>query len=171
VINVNWADANRYVAWLSRKTGKSYALPSEAQREYATRAGSRTPYWWGATITLDQANYDLPIPSRLRPGDDREALAKVRRRTVPVDSFAANPWGLFNVHGNVWEWTSDCFRRATAEIETAGALVKQTVCGRRVSRGGSWNDFAYLAASGARIGFAAGSRNPTQGFRVVRQLP
>lgn len=170
VINVNWADAALYVAWLSRKTGHSYSLPTEEQREYATRAGTRTRYWSGSSITLDQANYDLPVPSRRRPGDDWGDLEKVRRRTVPVDSFSPNPWGLFNVHGNVWEWTSNCWRREMPASEAPATPAGSTTCGRRVARGGSWNDFAYLAASGARIGFAAASRNPMQGFRVVRQL-
>jgi len=95
-INVSWSDAKLYIDWLNAKTGKTYRLLSEAEREYVTRAGTTTPFWWGSSITPKQANY-----------------ASVETYgTVPVDSFEANPWGLFNVHGNVWEWTEDCWKNS-----------------------------------------------------------
>ena len=87
-----------------------------------------------------------------------------------MDSFAPNLWGLYNVHGNVWEWTSDC---AVAEgaMEIGKAAAKPALnCAQRLSRGGSWNDFETEARSAAFVGFAADSRNWTQGFRVARNL-
>jgi formylglycine-generating enzyme required for sulfatase activity len=90
VIHVSWDDAKAYATWLSGKTGKTYRLLSEAEREYVARAGTTTPYWWGASISTSQANYNSS-------------------KTVPVDSFQPNPWGLYQVHGNVWEWVEDCY--------------------------------------------------------------
>ena len=90
MINVR-DDATAFVAWLSKRTGKPYRLPSESERGYVTRAGTTTPYWWGSTIAHEQAN-----------------VHGFRQQTVLADSFEANPWGLYNVHGNVWEWTEDC---------------------------------------------------------------
>lgn len=171
VVNVNWSDAQAYVTWLTRETGKTYRLPSEAEREYATRAGTTTRYWWGEAITLDQANIDVPTPSRLRPQDPKHELAMVRQQTVPVDTFAANPWGLFNVHGNVWEWTTDCLIDGAGPNLESGWQGPSEACSPRVSRGGSWLDFADEARSAARIGFAPESRNRAQGFRVFRELP
>src|SRR3984893_1810579 len=88
---VNWDDAKAFVSWISKKTGKAYRLLSAAEREYVARAGTTAPFWWGTTITPKQANY-------------------VGSASVAVDCFDPNPWGLYNVHGNVWEWTEDAFR-------------------------------------------------------------
>ena len=171
VINVNWSDARAYVRWLSRESGKTYRMPSEAEREYATRAGATTRYWWGDSIALDQANIDVPIPSRLRPQDSKDELTMVRHQTVPVDTFAANPWGLFNVHGNVWEWTADCLIDGAGPNLVSGRKKSTKACSPRISRGGSWLDYADEARSAARMGFSPDSRNRAQGFRVVRELP
>jgi formylglycine-generating enzyme required for sulfatase activity len=84
VVNVSWNDAQAYISWLKGKTGRDYHLLSEAQREYVTRAGTTTPFWWGSTILADQANYT----------DDGEAKSRYRYQTVPVDAFQPNPWGL-----------------------------------------------------------------------------
>ena len=100
---VNWNDAKAYISWLSSKTGKTYRLLSEAEREYVTRAGTTTPFWWGSSVSTDQANYN---------GNHTYAQGRKgrwRQKTVRVDSFRANPWGLYNVHGNVWDWTEDCW--------------------------------------------------------------
>ena len=104
VINVNWEDAKAYTAWLSRKSGKTYRLLSEAKRENVTRAGTTTPFWWRSSITPKQANYN---GNHTYAGGGSKA--EYRQRTVPIDSFEPNPWGLYNVHGNVWEWTADCW--------------------------------------------------------------
>lgn len=167
VVNVNWMDAQGYVGWLAARTGKTYRLPTAAEREYVTRAGTTTPFWWGSDIDLDRANYDVPVPARRGGGNQAETWKRVRHQTMPADAFSANPWGLFNVHGNVWEWTTDC-RREPAEADLP---PNPRACERRISCGGSWNDFAEAARAGGSIGFAADSRSPQQGFRVVRDLP
>src|SRR5262249_27787754 len=130
VINVNWVDANSYAAWLSRKTGKTYRLLSEAEREYVTRAGTTTPFWWGSSITPKQANYD----GSADPYTGGGAKGENRKRTVPVDSFEPNLWGFYNVHGNVWEWTDNCLTTRD--------------CSSRVVRGGAWgNDPLFLRSA------------------------
>src|SRR5207302_6940801 len=103
VINMSWDDAKAYLAWLSRKTGKSYRLLSETEREYVTRAGRSTPFWWGPSISTSQANYN----GNYTYGGGSKG--EYREKTVPVASFQPNPWGLYQVHGNVWEWTEDCY--------------------------------------------------------------
>ncbi len=103
VINVSREDAKAYVAWLSKNTGKQYWLQSEAEWEYAARAGTTTPFWWGDTITTDQANYNGNYPY------NGGAKGEFRWKTLPVRSFKPNPWGLYQVHGNVWEWVEDCW--------------------------------------------------------------
>ena len=135
VINVSWDDAKAYVAWLSQKAGKSYRLLSEAEREYVARAGTTTPFWWGVSITPKQANFD---------GAREPYIGEYRRRTVPVDSFEANPWGLYQVHGNVWEWTEDCLNDSNAGTPRDGSARTSGDCSRRARRGGSW--FSYPRA-------------------------
>jgi formylglycine-generating enzyme required for sulfatase activity len=120
VINVNWNDAK---AWLSRKTGKTYRLLSEAEREYVARAGTTTPFWWGSPITPKHANYDarfdrLNLPDPYLSNISIGAPDEFRNQTVPIDSFDPNPWGIYNVHGNVWELTH---RDASAGSASAGA--------------------------------------------------
>jgi formylglycine-generating enzyme required for sulfatase activity len=103
VVCVNWHDANAYTAWLAQTAGKPYRLLSEAEREYVARAGTGTPFWWGASITPAQANYNPTGEAYESAG----AKSDWRRATVPVGSFQANPWGLYQVHGNVTEWCED----------------------------------------------------------------
>ena len=170
VVNVSWDDANAYARWLSLKTGRSYRLLRDHEREHVARAGTTTAYWWGDGINLEQANYDVPIPTRLRAHESRAEIDKVRHRSVAVDSFAANAWGLFNVHGNVWEWTADCQPDDGPQL-AAAPKAASIPCGARFSRGGSWNDFADAARSASRVGFSPGTRNPSQGFRIARELP
>lgn len=176
VVNVSWVDAVAYANWLSQKTGKHYRLLGDAEREHVARAGTTTIYWWGDGIGLDQANYDLPIAGR-RDGASQSASQsgpRPRGRPVAVDSFEPNPWGLFNVHGNVWEWTADCAPDdgpALAEPVEPNTASGEPACGRRLSRGGSWHDFAGLAGSRSRVAFATDTRNHAQGFRVARDLP
>lgn len=101
VINVSWQDARAYIKWLSDLTGESYRLLSEAEWEYACRAGTDTEFWCGNEISTDQANYN----GHHNFGND--AKGEFRNQTVPVDSFEPNPWGLYNMHGNVREWCED----------------------------------------------------------------
>jgi formylglycine-generating enzyme required for sulfatase activity len=106
VVCVSWDDANAYAQWLAQKTGKSYRLPSEAEWEYAARAGTTAPFWWGSSITPAQANYD---GTYVYAGGGSKG--EYRQGTVPGDSFKPNPWGLYNVHGNALQWTADCWHK------------------------------------------------------------
>ncbi len=151
VINVSWDDAKAYLAWLSRKTGEPYRLPSEAEREYVTRAGTTAPYWWGSTISKSQATYD-------------------GTQTMPVDSFAPNPWGVYQVHGNIWEWTEDCWNNSYSAAPGDGSAWKAGDCKSRVVRGGSWVSGPLALRSAYRGWFPADSRSYSPGFRVGRAL-
>ena len=164
VINVNWADANAYAEWLSQKTGKTYRLLSEAEREYVTRAGTTTPFWWGPSITPKQANY---VGNYIYGGGTK---GEYRQQTVPVDSFEANPWGLFNVHGNVWEWMEDCWNDGNRGNPGNGSARTTGDCTRRVVRGGSWYDLPQSLRAAIRFRSAASERSSNLGFRLARTL-
>jgi formylglycine-generating enzyme required for sulfatase activity len=166
VINVSWNDAKLYIDWLNAKTGKTYRLLSEAEREYVTRAGTTTPFWWGATITPKQANYD----GSAEPYKGGGTKGEYRGKTVPVDSFEANPWGLFNVHGNVWDWTEDCWSDSNQGNPGNGSARTTGDCGRRVVRGGSWDNIPQSLRAANRYGDAPDVRYDILGFRLARTL-
>jgi formylglycine-generating enzyme required for sulfatase activity len=164
VINVSWEHAKSYAAWLSRKTGKTYRRLSEAEREYVTRAGKTTPFWWGSSITPKQANYN---------GNYTYAggfKGEYRQRTVSVDSFEPNPWGLYNVHGNVWEWTEDCWNDSNTGNPGDARARTTGNCGRLAVRGGSWNGNPQTLRSAYREAWYAGGRSLDLGFRLARTL-
>jgi formylglycine-generating enzyme required for sulfatase activity len=164
VINVSWDDAQSYVAWLSRKTGKPYRLLSEAEREYVTRAGTTTPYWWGATISAEQANYNGRVPF------DGRSRGEFRKKTVPVETFSANAWGLFQVHGNIYEWVEDCWNPSYAGAPANGSPWTSGDCDTRVLRGGSWLNHSKYLRSAYRDRVAPGERSNHRGFRVARSI-
>jgi formylglycine-generating enzyme required for sulfatase activity len=164
VINVNWSDANAYAEWLSRKTGKAYRLLSEAEREYMTRAGTTTPFWWGSSITPKQANYDGNYTYAGGP------KGEYRQRTVPVDGFQPNLWGLFNVHGNVWEWTEDCRNDSNQGNPGNGSARTTGNCSEHVVRGGSWYNNPRNLRAAFRFGDASDDRDDNIGFRLARTL-
>jgi formylglycine-generating enzyme required for sulfatase activity len=165
VINVSRDDAKAYLAWLSARTGKTYRLPSEAEREYATRAGSATAFWWGDRITPRLANYN----GRAAPYRSGARRRKYRRRTVPVKSFRRNPWGLYQVHGNVWEWVEDCWNPTYAGAPTDGSAWLTGDCSRHALRGGSWSSEARKLRASNR-GWTYPGRSIEFGFRVARTL-
>ncbi len=159
VIMVDWDDAHAYTAWLSRKTGKRYCLPSEAEWEYAARAGTRTYYWWGDTVSWRQANFfDL---------NEHRFLEK----PVPVRSYKPNPWGLYQVHGNVDEWVEDCMNENYTQTPVDGSAWSPPKCSFVVVRGGGWNYRGDQLIVCSRGRLNTDSRYPTVGFRVVRDLP
>ena len=166
VVCVNWNDARAYSAWLSETTGQTYRFLTEAEWEYVARAGTTTPFWWGPSITATQANYNgkYTYPAGRSKGEYREA-------TVPVASFEVNPWGLFNVHGNVWEWCEDIMHSDYNGAPVDGfAWARGGDSSRRVVRGGSWNSNPEYLRSAHRDGHAAGIRISLFGFRVGRTL-
>jgi len=125
VINVSWDDAETYVKWLARMTGKAYRLPSEAEWEYAARAGTQTAYSWGDEFSKGHANCN---------GCDSQWD---NARPAPVGSFAANAWGLYDMQGNVWQWVGDCYHDNYDGAPTDGSLWPPGDCQQRVMRGGS----------------------------------
>ncbi|MEE2690335.1 MAG: SUMF1/EgtB/PvdO family nonheme iron enzyme [Pseudomonadota bacterium] len=162
VINVSWDDAQSYAAWLSEKTGFSYRLPSEEEWEYAARAGAKTPFFFGPVISTRQANFDGSHPYGGEPGE-------IRRRTMPAGSFAANPLGLYDMHGNVWEWVADCWSDSHANAPSDGE-PRGGACSKRVLKGGAWNTGGWRLRAGHRIGKADSSREFDNGFRVARDM-
>ena len=159
VINVSWEDAEAYVAWLSRETGESYRLPSESEWEYAARTGSTMRYSWGPDIGRNRANCN-GCGSRW---DGEE--------TAPAGSFAANAWGLHDMHGNVWEWVEDCWHENYARAPRDGSTwTSGGNCSRRVLRGGSWLNAPVDLRSALRGRIVAGARSVDRGFRVSRTL-
>jgi formylglycine-generating enzyme required for sulfatase activity len=170
VISVSWNDAKAYVEWLAKKTGRPYRLLSEAEWEYAARAGSTMAFWWGDSISTDQANYD---GNHTYPTAER-AKGEYRQRTVAVNSFDPNPWGLYQVHGNVWVWTEDCYHDSYREAPADGSGWTSGDCSLRVVRGGSWlSDPRHLRSasrSTTRSRSTTDNRFNDLGFRVGRTL-
>jgi formylglycine-generating enzyme required for sulfatase activity len=165
VVNVSWNDAKAYAAWLSNKTGAAYRLLSEAEREYAARAGTATPFWWGSSITPDQANYDANF---IYEGGGRKG--EFRQKTVPVESFKPNPYGLYQVHGNVWEWVEDCWNASYKGAPDDGSAFATGDCVNRVLRGGSWYSVPWLLRAAYRVRYSTVYRDGSIGFRVARTL-
>jgi formylglycine-generating enzyme required for sulfatase activity len=164
IVGVSWHDASAYAAWLSSKTGKSYRLLSEAEWEYACRAGTTASFWWGSSISTEQANYD----GNFTFGGGKEG--EHRQRTLPVKSFQPNPWGLYQVHGNVWEWCED-FWNETHEGAPSDGLARATGDSAfRALRGGSWRDVPVNLRAASRIGVSPDFRYLDAGFRLARAL-
>ena len=168
-IGVSWDDAQAYVAWLSRRTGKKYRLLSESEWEYAARAGTTTPYHTGSAIGPDLANIvdkqAVPAASNRPMGFGVNVAGK---QTVPVGSYRPNGFGLHDVHGNVWEWVADCVNDGYAGAPADGSSWTTGNCARRVMRGGSWVDYPVGARSAIRSSLGADNRGRTLGFRVAR---
>ena len=151
VINVSWNDAQEYVRWLSREARHNYRLLTEAEWEYAARAGTTTAYSTGASISASQARFSS-------------------QSTAAVGSFPANAFGLYDMHGNVWEWVEDCYADSYAGHQSDGSAYETNDCSSRVLRGGSWiNDPQYLRSAN-RNGINPSNRNINSGFRVARTV-
>lgn len=156
VINVNWEDANAFVTWLAKQTGEPYRLPTEAEWEYAARAGTSTVYLWGNEVGFGLANC-TGCGSNF-DGD----------RTSPVGTFAANKFGLHDMHGNVWEWVQDCWQEGYAGAPADGSARLTGNCSSRILRGGSWlNNPSYLRIA-YRNWLSSNLRDVNTGFRVAR---
>ena len=158
VINVSWEDAQAYAAWVSDKTGKLYRLPSEAQWEYAARAGTTTRYPWGDAPGKNQANFSKSGS----PWSDRQ--------TAPVGGFPPNQFGLCDMIGNVWEWTQDCWNDNYNGAPEDGNAWEAGNCGVRVVRGGSWSSSAGNVRVAFRFRFKPAFRDINLGFRLARTL-
>jgi formylglycine-generating enzyme required for sulfatase activity len=169
---LNWNDAQAYLAWLNSKVrgtaggrsrGGPYRLPSEAEWEYAARGGTTTARWWGNAVGVDKANCN-GCGSRW----DGKLIA-------PVGSFGPNPFGLYDVLGNVWQWVGDCWNESYVGAPSDGRAWLTGDCSKRVLRGGSWSSVPAFVRSAARIGANAAGHDfdysTYAGFRVARTLP
>ena len=189
VVCVTWQDAQDYVRWLSQRTGKEYRLLSEAEWEYAARGGTSSSYPWGSNATHEYANYGADeCCSGAASGRDRWT------KTSPVGSFPPNPFGLFDMHGNVLQWVQDCFAGSYAGLPADGSAYEEAVplktagpfpgsdmtgtssCSYRMVRGGDWGDTPSMVRSASR-NFAPGPgatlenyRSGGVGFRVARTI-
>ena len=157
MINVSWFDATAFAEWLSHKTARQYRLPTEEEWEYATRAGTTTPYWWGNEMERGRSNCD----GCGSPWDNMS--------TSPVGSFPPNPWGFFDLPGNVWEWM--CTAYAMSYNGSEARCVAKDSRNLRGLRGGSWYNLPHAMRSANRYRDAPGSRNSYIGFRLVGVLP
>ncbi len=165
VVGVSWFDAQRYVAWLSEKTGQQYRLPSEAEWEYACRAGAKTAFSFGDDISTDQANYD----GNFTYGNGVKGV--FRQGTTPVAAFPPNPWGLFDMHGNVWEWVQDTMHATYEGAPLDGsAWMEGGDQARRMLRGGAWLYPPRYLRTALRNAYSAVLANDVVGFRVARRL-
>jgi formylglycine-generating enzyme required for sulfatase activity len=151
-VNVSFEDAEAFAAWLSRRTGRAWRLPSEAEWEYACRAGTRTARHWGDKVDTSKANFD-------------------RKSTTEVDVYPPNPWGLHDMLGNVWEWTADQWHENyQGAPEDGSAWVMNSNPSRRVARGGSWDSDLRNCRAGLRVRGDSGYRGGFLGFRLARTL-
>ncbi|MFC4308508.1 formylglycine-generating enzyme family protein [Steroidobacter flavus] len=174
VIYVNFDMAMGYASWLSKKTGKQYRVPSEAEWEYAARGGTTTPWFWGneptqacefgnvgdQTLKVEHPDWTLH--------DCKDGYAK----TAPVGSFKPNAFGIYDTVGNVWEWVQDCYNETYEGAPTDGHAWLTGDCTRRIDRGGGWYNKPSAVRSALRYaGDDSKRQNNTLGFRVVRSLP
>jgi formylglycine-generating enzyme required for sulfatase activity len=162
VINVSWKDALSYADWLSTQTGFTYRLPTEAEWEYACRAGTDTPFSTGEFISTEQANFNGSIDYGLA------SLGKYRQKTVEVGSFAANPFGLYDMHGNVWEWTASIYSENYNGEELR--CFNPYMDAYRILRGGSWINTKRSLRSASRIRRDANDSADFIGFRLARDI-
>jgi formylglycine-generating enzyme required for sulfatase activity len=164
IVGVSWENAQAYVQWLGKQTGKKYRLPTEAEWEYAARAGTDTAYSWGNKASHDFANYGKDqCCDGLASGKDKWVY------TSPVGSFAKSPFGLLDMHGNVLEWVEDCYVDSYKDAPTDGSA--RPVCdanASRVLRGGSWLLKPQRLRSATRDLDTPASRNINVGFRAAR---
>jgi formylglycine-generating enzyme required for sulfatase activity len=189
---ISWKDACAYAKWLAAITGKTYRLLSEAEREYVTRAGTTTPYWWGDEASPAQANFDTRAEARSadrnrsirlsslkrRPAGDGDVAGRAGAAKGPsprgaprsVDSYLPNPWGLFNVHGNVAEWVEDCWNANHMGAPADGAPALTGDCSRRVVKGGGWSYWPEDLRSAYREAAGLDERYFQIGFRVARKI-
>jgi formylglycine-generating enzyme required for sulfatase activity len=166
VVKISWQDATEFCDRLSHKTGKVYRLATEAEWEYACRAGTKTPFHFGETITSDIANCDATFPYRSAPKGIK------REQATPVGNFQiANNFGLFDMHGNVWEWCLDHWHDNYKGVPTSGeAWLDSSENPNRVLRGGSWRNDPLRCRSASRWYGLAGEGATNIGFRVVLPL-
>ncbi len=170
---ISWRDAKAYVVWLSQRTGKVYRLLTEAEWEYAARAGTTTRRFWGdyGDESCAYANGADQTTKAQVPGAANWLVANCNDRyahTAPVGSYRANAFGLFDMLGNVWEWTEDCWNSNYGDAPSDGRAWATGDCSQRVVRGGSWSDIPMFLRSALRFRGSTAIRDNYVGFRVAR---
>jgi formylglycine-generating enzyme required for sulfatase activity len=170
--NISWNEVNTYAAWLSKLTGKNYRLLSEAEWEYAARAGTQTRYYFGENPAglCAHANVADKAWKRLSPSYTTIDCDDGFERVAPAGSFPPNPFGLYDMYGNVWEWVEDAFHPNYDGAPSDGSARSGGEDSLRVMRGGSWISFPHLVRSASRIGRGALLNNSDVGFRLARTL-
>ena len=168
VVCVGWTDAQAYVKWLSQETGKRYGLLSESQWEYVARSGTRTSRYWGASESgqcrhANGADTSTGFEWGVSCNDGHA-------RTSPVGNYSANGFGLYDVLGNVWEWTQDCWNASYRGAPSDGSAWESGYCTQRVARGGSWHNPPWVLRPAFRHKAATVYRSHLLGFRVARTL-
>jgi formylglycine-generating enzyme required for sulfatase activity len=171
-VGMSWYDAQRFVGWLNWKTGSddAYRLPSEAEWEYAARAGTTTAFPWGEKLDFDRGNFGLPGHGVRGPyAQGKDVWLD---ETAPVASFAPNPWGFHDMHGNVFEWTQDCYEPDLAHAPVDGSASTEGNCDVRVFRNGTFTSNPYMQRSARRgAPYPASTRGRNYlGFRVAKTL-
>jgi len=174
VVNISWNDAKAYTDWLSQRTGKTYRLPSEAEFEYALRGGTTSRYWWGDGVPTHPVENLTGSGDRSRSGRRWSHAFRGYRDgywgPAPVMSFAANPFGLYDINGNVSEWAQDCWHDSYLRAPVDGSAWLNPGCHVHVVRGGSWGSSPEQVNSAYRQGVNGDARSGRVGFRVVREL-
>jgi len=174
VIHVSWNDARAYVNWLARESGRSYRLPSEAEFEYALRAGTQTPYWWGDDAPEDNTE-NVTGDGDISPTSARWNVAFDRYTDnfwgpAPVASLRPNQFGLYDMSGNVMEWVDDCWHDSFVRAPDDGSSWMNPGCGRHVIKGAAWSSTPAMSRSAFRLSSAAERTDMRVGFRVARDL-
>ncbi len=166
---VSWDDVQVFIAWLNAETNSHYRLPSEAEWEYAARAGTTTPFNTGNCITDQQANFE----GNAFKAAGCEHAGENRKKVLPVASFPANAFGLYDMHGNVWEWVEDCWHQNYDGAPSDGRVWPGTVgeCERHTMRGGTWHGTVSYMRSAYRFRYPREIRTGGLGFRLARSLP
>ncbi|NKB43573.1 MAG: SUMF1/EgtB/PvdO family nonheme iron enzyme [Alphaproteobacteria bacterium] len=171
----SWADAHAYASWLAETTGKPYRLLSSTEFEYATRAGTRGPWFWG-TSNADACAYANVADSTFRRLYDYQPLFACddnHERTSPVGSYQPNPWGLYDMLGNAWEWTEDCVHTDMRKVPTDGRAWREEDegdCTKHIPRGGSWMSGTDWVRAAAQAGDPTLYHSQILGFRVAVTL-
>ncbi len=163
VINVTYFDAKEYLAWISKKTGHVYRLPTEAEWEYADRGGTTTQWWWGNKVGKNNANCK-DCKSKWSDGGTEP------HGSAPVGSFKSNPFGLYDTSANLFEWVEDCWNKTHLGAPSDGSARTKGNCRYRVIRGGSFYYFSKVARSAYRAKNPPGVKSYWLGFRVLREL-
>lgn len=165
VINISFNDAQSYLKWLNRKTGQNYRLLSEAEWEYVARAGQNTPFGRdGRGINAKVANFDGKAPYT------SAETGPYHRKTQPVGNYNANPFGVHDIYGNVYEWVQDCWNPNHQGATGTGAPRTDGDCKFRVMKGGSWVTHGYQMRAAARVRYVTDYRYDDYGFRIARTL-